>query len=48
VLKLESHLEKELFKKSFEGNEISKVVVMVDGFDEISPYYKQSLTCFKF
>jgi len=33
VLKLESHLEKDMFKKSFEGNEISKVVVMVDGFD---------------
>ena len=38
VLKLESYLENELFKKSFEGNEISKVVVMVDGFDEISPF----------
>ena len=33
VLKLESHLEKELFKKSFEGNEVNKIVVMVDGFD---------------
>jgi len=43
VLKLESHLEKELFKKSFEGNEISKVVIMVDGFDEISPKYKQTV-----
>ena len=43
VLKLESHLEKELFKKSFEGNEISKVVVMVDGFDEISPSYKETV-----
>jgi len=43
VLKLESHLEKELFKKSSEGNEISKVVVMVDGFDEISPYYKETV-----
>ena len=43
VLKLESHLEKELFKKSFEGNEVSKLVVMVDGFDEISPNYKQTV-----
>ena len=40
VLQLESDLEKEFFKKSFEGSEISKVVVMVDGFDEISPQYK--------
>jgi ankyrin repeat protein len=43
VLKLESYLEKELFKKSFEGNEISKVVVMVDGFDEICPIYKETV-----
>jgi len=43
VLKLESHFEKELFKKSFEGNEISKVVLMVDGFDEISPSYKETV-----
>jgi hypothetical protein len=44
VLKLESHLEKELFRKSFEENELSKVVVMVDGFDEISPSYKETVT----
>jgi ankyrin repeat protein len=43
VLKLKSHLEKELFKKSFEGNEVNKVVVMVDGFDEISPRYKETV-----
>ena len=43
VLKLESHLEKELFKKSFEGNGFNKVVVMVDGFDEISPKYKETV-----
>ena len=43
VLKLECHLEKELFKKCFEGNEINKVVVMVDGFDEISPQYKETV-----
>jgi len=43
VLKLHSHLEKELFKKSFEGNEVNKVVVMVDGFDEISPSYKETV-----
>ena len=36
MLKLKSDLE-ELFKNSFEGNVISKVVVMVDGFDKISP-----------
>jgi type III secretory pathway lipoprotein EscJ len=40
-LKLESHLEKELFRKSFEGNELSKVVVMVDGFDESVPATKR-------
>jgi ankyrin repeat protein len=43
VLKLETDLEKGLFKRSFEGNEISKVVVMVDGFDEISPSYKDTV-----
>jgi len=43
VLKLKSHLERQLFEKSFEENEISKVVVMVDGFDEISPKYKETV-----
>ena len=43
VLKLESHLEKELFEKFFKGNEVNKVVVMVDGFDEISPDYKKTV-----
>jgi len=43
VLKLESHLEKELFSKALEGNEISKVVVMVDGFDEVCPKYKETV-----
>ena len=43
VLKLESDLEKELFKKSFEENEVNKLVVMVDGFDEISPIYKETV-----
>jgi hypothetical protein len=43
VLKLESHLEKELFKESFEGNEINKFVVMVAGFDKICPNYKQTV-----
>ena len=43
VLKLESDLEKELFKKCFEENATSKVVVMVDGFDEISPSYKETV-----
>ena len=43
VLKLESRLEKELFKKSFEGNEISKLVVMVDGLDVTSPDYKETV-----
>jgi len=43
VLKLESHLEKNLFKKCFEGNETNKLVVMVDGFDEISPKHKETV-----
>jgi len=43
VLKLESNVEKELFKKSFEGNEISKAVIMLDGVDEISPDYKETV-----
>jgi ankyrin repeat protein len=43
VLKLESHLEKQLFKKCFEGTGINKLVVMVDGFDEISPRYEETV-----
>ena len=43
VLNLESHLAKELFKKCFKGNGNSKVVVMVDGFDEISPIHKETV-----
>jgi hypothetical protein len=42
VLNLDSHLE-ELFKMNFEGNEIGKVVVMVDDFYKISPNYKQTV-----
>ena len=41
MLKLKSDLE--LFKKSFEGNAISKVVVMVDGFDKIRVNYKETV-----
>jgi len=43
VLNLESHLEKELFKKALEGNENNKVVLMVDGYDEISPDYRETV-----
>ena len=43
VLKLQSHLEKVLFTKSFEESEISKLVVTMDGFDEISPSYKETV-----
>jgi hypothetical protein len=43
VLKLESRLEKELFKENFAGNEFNKVVIMLDGFDEISPKYKETV-----
>jgi hypothetical protein len=43
VLKLERNLEKELFKKSFEGNGVNKLVVMLNGFDEICPNYKETV-----
>ena len=43
VLKLKSHLEKELFKEAFDGNGVTKLVVMVDGFHEISPIYKKTV-----
>jgi len=43
VLKLESHLEKMLFEQCFKRTENSKLVVMVDGFDEISPRYKETV-----
>jgi len=43
VLNLKSYLEEELFKKNFEGNEVNNVVVMVDGFDEICPCYKETV-----
>jgi hypothetical protein len=43
VLKLKSHLEKELFKNTFEGKGVNKLVVMFDGFDEISPNYKETV-----
>jgi hypothetical protein len=43
VLKLESNLEKELFRKGFEGKGLNKVVVMVDGFDEVCPLYKETV-----
>jgi predicted NACHT family NTPase len=39
LLKPDTDLEKNLFKQFFEG----KVVLMLDGFDEISPTYKETV-----
>jgi len=42
LVKLKSPLEKELFKQYLEGLEkTKKIVLMFDGFDEISPNYKE-------
>jgi hypothetical protein len=43
VLELESLLEMMLFEKCIEENDLSNVVVMVDGFDNISPKYKETV-----
>jgi ankyrin repeat protein len=43
VLKLKTQLEKELFKTFFERNECKKIIVMLDGFDVISPNYKKTV-----
>jgi ankyrin repeat protein len=44
VLKLHDPFEKELFKRCCQGlEEATKVVLMFDGFDEISPKYKETV-----
>jgi len=43
VLKLEAGLEVELFKQCCEQKQKARIVIMLDGFDEISPFYKQSV-----
>jgi len=41
LLKLEPGLELELFKLCCEKKQKVRVVIMLDGFDEISPFYKE-------
>ena len=43
MLKLDSPLEKELFKVYFEQKKERKIVLMLDGFDEISPSYNETV-----
>jgi ankyrin repeat protein len=43
LLKLKSGLELELFKQSCEQNQKVRIVIMLDGFDEISPLYKDTV-----
>jgi len=44
LLKLRCPFEKELFKQCCQGlEEATKVVLMFDGFDEISPNYKETV-----
>ena len=42
LLKLEPGLEKELFKQCCEQKQKVRTVIMLEGFDEISPFYKQT------
>jgi len=43
VLKRNPGLELELFKQSFEQKQKLRLVIMLDGFDEISPIYKEAV-----
>jgi len=43
LLKLKRVLEMELFKQCFEQKQKVRIVIMLDGFDEISPFYKESV-----
>jgi hypothetical protein len=43
LLKLKPGLEVELFKECCEQKQKVRTVIMLDGFDEIIPFYKQSL-----
>jgi len=43
LLKLEPGLEKELFKQCCEQKHKLKVILMLDGFDEVSPFYKDTV-----
>ena len=43
LLKLKPGLEMELFKQCCEQNKKVRIVIMLDGFDEISPFYKETV-----
>jgi guanylate kinase len=43
VLKLKPGLELELFKQCCEKNQNVRIVIMLDGVDEISPFYKETV-----
>jgi hypothetical protein len=43
MLKLESGFERELFKQCCEQKQKVDIVIMLDGFDEISPNYKEAV-----
>jgi len=43
LLKLKRGLEMELFKQCCEQEQKVGIVIMLDGFDEISPLYKQAV-----
>ena len=43
LLKLKPGLEMELFKQCCEQNKKLRAVTMLDGFDEISPFYKDTV-----
>ena len=43
VLKLGDDLEVELFKQCCEQQENGRIIIMLDSFDEISPFYKKSV-----
>jgi hypothetical protein len=43
VLKLKPGLEMELFKQCCEQKQKVRIIIMLDGFDEISPFYKDTV-----
>jgi len=43
LLKLKPDLEKELFLQCCEQKQKVRIVIMLEGFDEISPFYKQTV-----
>jgi len=43
LLKLKPGLELELFKQCCEKKQKVRIVIMLDGFDEISPFYKETV-----